>query len=84
MEKIEFDSEATVDLQDVSPFDIKCILRAFEDVEKDIFEMRHLYFGYVNDFQFEEEDQIELESFKVGKLLEHIRWLSECVSDLID
>ena len=82
--ELEFDRGATVDLQDVSPFDIKSISRAFDDVEKDIIEMRHLYFSYVNDLRIDDEEQINLESFNAGKLLEHIRWLAECVSDLID
>ena len=82
--ELEFDKDATVDLQDASPFDIKCILRAIDDVQNDVSNMKRLYFGYVNDSQLEDEDQIELEMFNVGKLLEHIRWLAECVSDLID
>ena len=82
--ELEFDSKATVDLQDVSPFDIKSISRAFDDVEKDIIEMKHLYFSYVNDLCIDDEDQIKLESFEADKLLEHIRWMYECVTDLID
>lgn len=80
--ELEFGSKATTDLQDVSPFDIKSILRAFDDVEKDIMEMNRLYYSYVNDHPFDDDDQINLENFKVGKLLEHILWLAECVSDL--
>lgn len=82
--ELEFDNDVTVDLQDASPFDIKAILRAWDDVESDLFNMKRLYFSYVKDYPIDDDDQIALETFKVGKLLDHIRWLAECVSDLID
>ena len=80
----ELNRNQTIDLQDVSPFDVKCILRAFDDVESDILKMKRLYFSYVNDLAIDDADQMNLEMFDVGKLLEHIRWLAYCVSDLVD
>ena len=81
--ELDFDRNATADLQTASPFDIKCIIRAMDEVENDILEMKRLYLSYVTDFPLDDDEQINLESFKVGKMLEHIRWLYECVSDLL-
>lgn len=83
MAKIEFDSKATVDLQDVSAFDIKTISHALDDVTIRIDEMQRLFRCYVNDL-IADDDQTDLEAFEVGELLESIRWLAECVSDLTD
>lgn len=82
--ELEYDKDVTADLQTASPFDIKCILRAMDEVENDILEMKRLYLSYVTDFPLDDDEQIKLETFNVGKLLEHIRWLAECVSDLTD